>query len=63
MSTHLSRKELKQDNVALKVEETTHFLVTHRALMVKTGVICEVCDIEGVPPSTLLAVTSLGPPS
>lgn len=37
MSTHLSRKELKQDNVALKVEETTHFLVTHRALVTKVG--------------------------
>ena len=38
MSTHLSRKELKQDNVALKVEETTHFLVTHRELVTKVGV-------------------------
>ena len=37
MSTHLSRKELKQDNVALKVEETTHFLATHRALVTKVG--------------------------
>jgi hypothetical protein len=37
VSTHLSRKELKQDNVALKVEETTHFLVTHRALVTKAG--------------------------
>jgi hypothetical protein len=27
--------------------------------LVKLGVICEVCDIEGVPPSTLLAATSL----
>ena len=26
---------------------------------VQRGLICEVCDIEGVPPSTLLAVTSL----
>jgi hypothetical protein len=26
---------------------------------VQNGLICEVCDIEGVPPSTLLAVTSL----
>jgi hypothetical protein len=26
---------------------------------VRQGLICEVCDIEGVPPSTLLAVTSL----
>lgn len=38
MSQHLTRKELKQDNVALKVEETTHFLVTHRALAIKVGV-------------------------
>ena len=38
MSTHLSRKELKQDNVALKVEETTHFLVTHRDLVIKVGI-------------------------
>jgi hypothetical protein len=37
VSTHLSRKELKQDNVALKVEETTHFLVTHRALAIRVG--------------------------
>src|SRR5580658_9049358 len=37
VSTHLSRKELKQDNVALKVEETTHFLVTHRRLVTKVG--------------------------
>ena len=39
MSTHLSRKELKQDNVALKVEETTHFLVTHRPLVTRIAVI------------------------
>ncbi|HVW07510.1 MAG TPA: hypothetical protein VHC90_02955 [Bryobacteraceae bacterium] len=38
MSTHLSRKELKQDNVALKVEETRHFLVEHRQLVVKGGI-------------------------
>jgi hypothetical protein len=38
VSTHLSRKELKQDNVALKVEETTHFLVTHRDLAIKVGI-------------------------
>ena len=38
MSTHLSRKELKQDNVALKVEETTHFLVTHRPLVTRVAV-------------------------
>jgi hypothetical protein len=39
VSTHLSRKELKQDNVALKVEETTHFLTTHRPLVTRVGVI------------------------
>jgi hypothetical protein len=38
VSTHLSRKELKQDNVALKVEQTTHFLVTHRPLVIRAGV-------------------------
>ncbi len=38
MSTQLSRKELKQDNVALKVEETTHFLVTHRPLVTKVAI-------------------------
>jgi len=39
VSTHLSRKELKQDNVALKVEETRHFLETHRDLVIRIGVI------------------------
>jgi len=38
VSTHLSRKELKQDNVALKVEETRHFFVEHRDLAIKAGV-------------------------
>ncbi len=38
MSTHLSRKELKQDNVALKVEETTHFLVEHRQTVTRAGI-------------------------
>ncbi len=38
MSDHLSRKELKQDNVALKVEETAHFLSTHRPQVIKAGV-------------------------
>lgn len=38
MSDHLSRKELKQDNVALKVEETTHFLVTHRPQAIRAGI-------------------------
>jgi hypothetical protein len=37
--THLSRKELKQDNVALKVEETTHFLITHRPLVMRVAII------------------------
>ena len=48
MSTHLSRKELKQDNVALKVEETTHFLVTHRALVTKAGVAALAVLVLGV---------------
>ena len=39
MSQHLTRKELKQDNVALKVEETTHFLATHRPLVIRIGVV------------------------
>ena len=39
MPTHLSRKELKQDNVALKVEETTHFLSMHRTLAMRVGAI------------------------
>lgn len=38
MSDHLSRKELKQDNVALKVEETAHFLVTHRPLVIRIAI-------------------------
>ena len=38
MSTHLSRKELKQDNVALKVEETAHFFATHGALVKRAGI-------------------------
>ncbi len=38
MSDHLSRKELKQDNVALKVEETAHFLVTHRTQAIRGGI-------------------------
>jgi predicted negative regulator of RcsB-dependent stress response len=38
VSQHLTRKELKQDNVALKVEETTHFLVAHRPLVTKIGI-------------------------
>jgi hypothetical protein len=38
VSTHLSRKELKQDNVALKVEETKHFFVQHRDSVIKAGI-------------------------
>jgi predicted negative regulator of RcsB-dependent stress response len=38
VSTHLSRKELKQDNVALKVEETRHFFVEHRDSIIKAGI-------------------------
>jgi hypothetical protein len=47
VSTHLSRKELKQDNVALKVEETRHFLVTHRELAIKIGVIAVIVAAVG----------------
>ncbi len=38
MSDHLTRKELKQDNVALKVGETAHFLVTHRKQSIRVGI-------------------------
>ena len=37
MSTHLTRKELKHDNVALKVEETVDFLKVNRRQMVRYG--------------------------
>jgi hypothetical protein len=47
VSTHLSRKELKQDNVALKVEETRHFLVTHRDLVIKGGVAAVIVLVIG----------------
>ncbi|HEY4088713.1 MAG TPA: hypothetical protein VGM43_22440, partial [Bryobacteraceae bacterium] len=47
MSTHLSRKELKQDNVALKVEETRHFFVQHRDLIVKAGIAVVIVAIIG----------------
>lgn len=48
MSDHLSRKELKQDNVALKVEETTHFLVTHRAQAIRAGIIVAAVLVVGL---------------
>jgi predicted negative regulator of RcsB-dependent stress response len=35
VSTHLTRKELKQDNVALTVEETFDFFTLHRNQMVR----------------------------
>ncbi len=35
MSTHLTRKELKQDNVALTVEETFDFFTLHRNQVVR----------------------------
>jgi hypothetical protein len=35
VSTHLTRKELKQDNVALKVEETFNFFNLHRNQMAR----------------------------
>lgn len=37
MASHLTRKELKQDNVALKVEETFSFLGAHRSQVVRIG--------------------------
>ncbi len=37
MATHLTRKELKQDNVALKVEETFDFFTTHRQGLFRYG--------------------------
>jgi predicted negative regulator of RcsB-dependent stress response len=37
VSTHLTRRELKQDNVALKVEETFDFLSLHRHQAVRWG--------------------------
>ncbi len=37
MSDHLTRKELKQDNVALKVGETFGFLTSHRSQIVRYG--------------------------
>ena len=37
MSTHLTRKELRQDNVALRVEETFHFFTTYRQQIVRGG--------------------------
>ncbi len=48
MSTHLSRKELKQDNVALKVEATTHFLVTHRPLVIRVAIIVLAVVVVGL---------------
>jgi predicted negative regulator of RcsB-dependent stress response len=37
VSTHLTRKELKQDNVALKVEETFHIFTKYRPQIVRIG--------------------------
>jgi predicted negative regulator of RcsB-dependent stress response len=47
VSTHLSRKELKQDNVALKVEETRHFFVEHRDSIIKAGVALVIVVVIG----------------
>lgn len=47
VSTHLSRKELKQDNVALKVEETKHFFVQHRDSVIKAGIALVVVLVIG----------------
>jgi predicted negative regulator of RcsB-dependent stress response len=35
--SHLTRKELKQDNVALRVEETFDFFTTHRQQAIRIG--------------------------
>jgi len=35
--SHLTRKELKQDNVALRVEETFDFFTTHRQQTIRIG--------------------------
>ncbi len=37
MATHLTRKELKHDNVALRVEETFDFFNTHRKELIRYG--------------------------
>jgi len=37
VATHLTRKELKQDNIALKVEETFDFFVKYRQHIVRYG--------------------------
>jgi hypothetical protein len=47
VSTHLSRKELKQDNVALKVEETRHFFVEHRDSIIKAGIAVVIIVVIG----------------
>jgi hypothetical protein len=59
----------RQPSLILPVSFTTLASKRGRAMLadffraarenVQRGLICEVCDIEGVPPSTLLAVTSL----
>jgi hypothetical protein len=59
----------RQPSLILPVSFTTLSSKRGRAMLaeffraaqatVQRGLICEVCDIEGVPPSTLLAVTSL----
>jgi hypothetical protein len=59
----------RQPSLVLPVSFTTLSSKRGRAMLaeffraaqasVQRGLICEVCDIEGVPPSTLLAVTSL----
>jgi len=39
VSTHLTRKELKQDNVALKVEETFDFFTKYRQLITRGAIV------------------------
>ncbi len=50
MSTHLTRKELKQDNVALKVEETFNIFTKYRPQIARIGfaVLALVVIVAGV---------------
>jgi predicted negative regulator of RcsB-dependent stress response len=48
VTTHLTRKELKQDNVALKVEETVHFFNLHKQETVRyAGIAVAVLAVAG----------------
>lgn len=50
MATHLTRKELKQDSVALKVEETFGFLGSHRrqTIQIAGGVVALILVVAAV---------------